>query len=137
MYPKELVERIRKETSLLCDKELLTTKDVDMAFQDDFFILFFNSVCGCTARVVRPGLELTYDKFREFKIPVYSVFAGVELSACESAREKIKGYPPSSPSVFVIRKRKVIFALERHDLHSMTGDEMADKLVKFVEKNLG
>ncbi len=131
MYPKELVDKIRRETVSFGLVELKSEQEVKKAFSENSFILFFNSVCGCTSRVVRPGLALLV---KDTKIPIYSVFAGADFSACEYARSLIKGYPPSSPSLFIIKNGEVLFALERQQLHSMTGEDVYSEVVSFLKE---
>jgi putative YphP/YqiW family bacilliredoxin len=44
------------------------------------------------------------------------VFAGQDAEATERARSYFTGYPPSSPSVALLRDGKLVFMLQRSDI---------------------
>jgi putative YphP/YqiW family bacilliredoxin len=57
-----------------------------------------------------------------------TVFAGADIEATERARSYFKGYPPSSPSIGLIRKGELLFLLERHQIEGRDAAEIAEVL---------
>lgn len=57
-----------------------------------------------------------------------TVFAGQELEATEKAREYFVGYPPSSPSVALLRDGELVYMMERHQIEGHTHLEIAEAL---------
>jgi putative YphP/YqiW family bacilliredoxin len=49
---------------------------------------------------------------------VATVFAGADIEATERAREYFAPYPPSSPSVGLMRDGKLVFMLQRRDIET-------------------
>jgi putative YphP/YqiW family bacilliredoxin len=132
MYPKEITEPIREELIEAGIKELKTTEDVDLAFKNKNFLLVVNSVCGCSGSSMRPGVIEALD---EHSVLTFSVFAGVDLEATSYARSLIKGFEPSSPSVFLIKDGEVLFALERHDIQSRHFEDIKEELLDAFSKH--
>src|ERR1700749_1299941 len=113
-YPEFFVEPMRQELTRLGVEELRTPEEVDAAVKSTPGVLMMvvNSVCGCAAGKARPGIALG---LRHTSRPdrVATVFAGADMAATDRAREYFPGYPPSSPSVGLLRDGKLIFMLER------------------------
>ncbi len=110
--------------------EPLTTPDqVDDALEDESgtVLVIVNSVCGCAAGSARPGAMMA---LQHSTIPDRSVtvFAGVDRDAVESARERMAGYAPSSPSMGLFKDGEQVFMLERTDLQEMNSDQVAAAL---------
>src|SRR5699024_11937430 len=72
-------------------------------------------VCGCAGGVARPAAAnaIHYDKRPDHLV---TVFAGQDREATEQARTYFEGYPPSSPSMAMLKDGKIITMLERHDI---------------------
>jgi putative YphP/YqiW family bacilliredoxin len=47
-----------------------------------------------------------------------TVFAGADMAATDRARSHFAPYPPSSPSVALLRDGQVVFMLERRDIET-------------------
>ena len=104
MYPEFFIAPMREELTQLGVKELRTVGDVDEAVtkSSGTLMVVVNSVCGCAAGKARPGVALA---LRHDTKPdaVATVFAGADVEATERARSYFTGYPPSSPSIALMR----------------------------------
>lgn len=119
-YPEEFTKPMREELINAGIKELLTEEQVIEAFQEKEFILFINSVCGCSAGVARPAIiELS----KHTKLPIYSVFAGVHRQATTKAREYLES-EPSSPSISLIKNGKEIWHYSRSKIQNSSVEEI-------------
>ena len=60
MYPAELVQPMKQDLTQVGFKELTTSAAVDQAIQNnqDTLLVVVNSVCGCAAGNMRPGVKL-------------------------------------------------------------------------------
>ena len=58
-----------------------------------------------------------------------TVFAGQDVEATTKARAYFTGYPPSSPSIGLLKDGKVVFMLERWQIEGRSADEIAKDLV--------
>jgi putative YphP/YqiW family bacilliredoxin len=58
----------------------------------------------------------------------YSVFAGQETEATERARGYFTGYPPSSPSIAILRDGQLVYMLPRRDIESREAPAIAADL---------
>ncbi len=129
MYNPTLVQPMREELSSLGIKELLTTEEVDLTLRDakDTVMVVVNSVCGCAAGGLRPGVA---ESLKNEKVPalVTTVFAGQDKEATERARSYFEGYPPSSPSIAILKDGDVVYMLQRRDIEGFSPVEIAQKL---------
>ncbi|MBS3149431.1 BrxA/BrxB family bacilliredoxin, partial [Candidatus Woesearchaeota archaeon] len=90
-------------------------------------------VCGCGAGTARPGLLLS---LKNNKIPnkIFTVFAGVDREATEKARSYFRDYPPSSPSMFLFKDNKLVFALERSNIEGKELEKLSSLLTEAYNK---
>ena len=86
-----------------------------------------NSVCGCAAGKARPGVAMALQHGVKPDM-VTSVFAGADVEATERARGYFPGYPPSSPSVALLRDGKLVYMLERHQIENQEAGGIASEL---------
>jgi putative YphP/YqiW family bacilliredoxin len=56
------------------------------------------------------------------------VFAGGDLEATDRARAYFAPYPPSSPSVGLLRDGKLVFMLQRSEIENRDARQIADRL---------
>lgn len=88
MYPLELVQPMKNDLTQVGFKELLNAKEVDEAISSSkgTMLLVVNSVCGCAAGNMRPGVKksLTHTNIPQ---ALYTVFAGVDAEAVNQARQ--------------------------------------------------
>lgn len=131
MYDPRLVEPMRKELSSLGVEELTTAAQVDevLSAAQGTVLVVVNSVCGCAAGGARPGVALA---LKHAKLPekVVTVFAGQDKEATEQARSYFHGYPPSSPSMALLKNGEVVAMLQRRDIEGHSPQEIAAQLVQ-------
>jgi len=129
MYPPELVKPMKEDLTSVGFNELLNADAVDQAIQNNkgTLLLVVNSVCGCAAGNLRPGVKLsvTGDHVPD---ALTTVFAGVDGEAVAQARKHFLPYPPSSPSVGLFKDGKLVHFLERHHIEGGTAQMIANNL---------
>lgn len=136
MYDPQMVKPMREELTQLGVEELLTPEDVDAAVSgtEGTLLLIVNSVCGCAAGGARPGVALAL-KNEKKPSKLATVFAGMEKDATNKAREYFVGYPPSSPSMGLLKNGEIVHMLERQDIEGKSPQEIAANLTSAFEKH--
>ena len=127
-YPEHFLAPMRDELTRLGFEELRTAELVDAAVQrPGTTLLVVNSVCGCAAGKARPGIALA---LRNGARPDHlaTVFAGGDIEATARAREHFLPYPPSSPSVALLKDGKLVYMMERRDIEGSPADVIAARL---------
>jgi len=128
MYDPIAVQPLRDELTRAGFSELRTPRDVDEALSaKGTSLVAVNSVCGCAAGQARPGLALAA-KDPNAPEKLLTVFAGVDAEATARARAYFTGYPPSSPSIAILRDGRLVFMLERRDIQQMDAPRVAAAL---------
>jgi putative YphP/YqiW family bacilliredoxin len=129
MYPEILVVPMREELTRLGIQELRTAADVDRVLLSSpgATMVVVNSICGCAAGRMRPAVRLALENPT---IPnnIASVFAGQDKEATERARSYFTGYPPSSPSIAILRDGKLVYIMQRRDIESRDAAAIAADL---------
>ncbi|MCX8081597.1 MAG: BrxA/BrxB family bacilliredoxin [Bacteroidia bacterium] len=128
MYPEELVRPMKNELISSGFVELLTPEVVNEEFKKSGTLLMvINSVCGCAAGACRPGVKLS---LQHPKKPdrLATSFAGFDIEAVAEARKHFLPYPPSSPSIALLKDGKLVFFMERHQIEGRTAQQIADIL---------
>ena len=119
---------MRKELTDLGATELRSAKDVDdFVAQPGVTMLVVNSVCGCAAGKARPGIAQALEHANR-PGAIGTVFAGADLEATERARTYFTGFPPSSPSIALLRGGKLLYMMERRDIEASSADRIAAQL---------
>ena len=129
-YPEPFIAPMREELARLGFEDLRTPEAVDAAVkQAGTTMVVVNSVCGCAAGKARPGIALA---LRQGKRPdrLTTVFAGADVEATETARGHFAPYPPSSPSIALLKDGKVVYMMERRDIEGRSADMIAAELQK-------
>ena len=127
-YPEPFIAPMRAELTRLGVRELRTTVDVDQAVAaPGVTMIIVNSVCGCAAGKARPGVAMALQHDRRPDL-VGTVFAGGDLEATDRARAYFAPYPPSSPSVGLLRDGKLVFMLQRSDIENRDARQIAERL---------
>src|SRR5690606_13039682 len=99
MYPQELTAPMKQELVNAGFESIETVEKVDEAINSKGTVLcVINSVCGCAAGTMRPGVILS-TKHNKVPAKMVTVFAGVDGDAVNQARKYTLPYPPSSPSI--------------------------------------
>jgi putative YphP/YqiW family bacilliredoxin len=130
-YDERFITPMRQELTRLGVQELRTASEVDQALAEEKepTLLVVNSMCGCAARNARPGIAMALDQSDKKPVKMTTVFAGQDLEATARARQYITGYPPSSPSIALLKDGDVAYMLERHQIEGRTADAIAQDLV--------
>jgi putative YphP/YqiW family bacilliredoxin len=130
-YPEMMIAPMRREMTELGAQELRTSDAVDTFLdqaKDGTAIIVVNSVCGCSAGSMRPGLSLALQQ--GLKPDAFgTVFAGADLEATERARQLFLPHPPSSPAVAVFRDGELVFMLERQRIQGKPPEAIAGALL--------
>ncbi|GGH13432.1 BrxA/BrxB family bacilliredoxin [Silvibacterium dinghuense] len=130
MYPEIMVIPMREELTRVGIKEARTPADVDAALaQPGTTMLVVNSICGCAAGKMRPGVRLA---LQNSVVPDQSitVFAGQDREATERARSYFDGNPPTSPAVAILRDGKLVYLMQRFVIESNTAPAIAGELAR-------
>lgn len=117
-YPEPFIAPMRDELTRLGVRELRTPAEVDAAAGSSGTVMIVvNSVCGCAAGKARPGIAIALQHAKKPDL-VGTVFAGADIEATDRARALFAPYPPSSPSVGLMKDGKLVFMLERRDIET-------------------
>ena len=138
MYPEPLLTPMREELTRLGVEELRTVEAVDAKLRDakGTSLVVVNSVCGCAARNARPAVAQALGGTAK-PDHMYTVFAGQDSDATDRARSYFTGYPPSSPSIGLLKDGQVVFMLERWQIEGRASTEIAADLRGALEKYCG
>jgi putative YphP/YqiW family bacilliredoxin len=127
-YPEQFIAPMRAELTGAGVRELRSPSDVDQALAlPGTVMIVVNSVCGCAAGKARPGIVMALEHERKPDL-VATVFAGADVEATARAREAFLPYPPSSPSVALLRDGKLVYMLERRQIETRDAGSIANML---------
>jgi putative YphP/YqiW family bacilliredoxin len=129
MYPAELVKPMKEDLTNVGFQELSNAAEVDQTIQNTqgSLLVVVNSVCGCAAGNMRPGVKLSLQNDKK-PSALTTVFAGVDTDAVAQARKYFLPYPPSSPSIALFKDGKLVHFLERHHIEGGTAQMIAANL---------
>lgn len=129
MYPAELVKPMKEDLTNVGFQELSNASEVDQTIQNTqgTLLVVVNSVCGCAAGNMRPGVKLSLQHDKK-PSALTTVFAGVDTDAVAQARKYFLPYPPSSPSIALFKDGKLVHFLERHHIEGGTAQMIAANL---------
>lgn len=137
-YMKEVVQPMREELVREGVLELTTPEEVEQALEGEAAqgttLVVVNSVCGCAAGLARPAVAAAIKNERK-PDHLYTVFAGQDREATAKAREYFTGYPPSSPSIALLKDGAIVTMLERHQIENRTADEIHAELVELFNEH--
>ena len=128
---------MRAELTRVGARELRTPGDVDGFVKSDGTVMVVvNSICGCAAGKARPGIAMA---LQHEKRPdgVGTVFAGADIEATARAREYFAPYPPSSPSVALLRDGQLVWMLQRRDIETRDALSIAQELKAAFDRYCG
>ena len=127
-YPEQFIAPMRAELTRLGARELRTTDDVDQAVHSSGTVMIVvNSICGCAAGKARPGIAIALQQGRRPDL-VATVFAGADTEATDRARQYFVPYPPSSPSIALLRDGQLVWMMERRDIEPRDAASIAAHL---------
>src|SRR5947209_2651225 len=128
MYPELMVMPMREELTRLGIKEARTAGDVDNAVkQPGTTMVVVNSICGCAAGKMRPAVRAALQNGARPDQSI-TVFAGQDRDATDKARAYFTGYPPSSPSIGILRDGELVYMMQRSDIETSDAQTLAFKL---------
>lgn len=137
MYPEIMCIPMREELTRLGIEELHTADQVDRAVKaPGTTMVVVNSICGCAAARMRPAVRLALQNAVRPE-HAYSVFAGQDTEATERARSYFTGYPPSSPSIAILRDGQLVFMMPRRDIESREAPAIAADLKATFDRLCG
>ena len=129
MYPEEVVKPMKLELTSNGFKELSNDDDIKNMIENGSAVIMVNSVCGCAAANARPGV---ISSLNNEKTPnnLFTVFAGVDREATDSARELMFPFPPSSPCIALFKDGELVHMLERHHIEGRDANMISQNLVQ-------
>lgn len=127
-----MIYGMRAELAELGIEEAKTTEAVTEAVEntDGTLMVVVNSVCGCAAGGVRPGIAMALQNSENKPDRAITVFAGADIDATDTARDYFTGYPPSSPAIGFIKDGKLVQMFERRDLEGRNPMVIAQSLIE-------
>ena len=138
MYPEIMVIPMREELTRLGIEELRTAEAVDQTLKTraGTVMVVVNSICGCAAGRMRPAVRMAMQNSIR-PDHAFSVFAGQETEATERARSYFTGYPPSSPSIAILRDGQLVYLMPRSDIERREAPAIAADLKAAFDKLCG
>lgn len=135
-YPDFMTQPMREELTRLGVEELKTAEAVDDALKNasGTVMVVVNSICGCAAGRARPGIARALEHATRPEKMV-TVFAGADLEATEKARGYFTGYPPSSPSIGLLKDGKLVFMMERRQIEGQGPQQIAEELTRAFDQH--
>src|SRR5437762_9837463 len=130
-YPEIMIQGMRQELTQLGIEETKTSEAVAEAVEktDGTVMVVVNSVCGCAAGGVRPGIAMALANSPNKPDRSITVFAGADIDATETAREYFTGYMPSSPAIGFLKGGELVQLFERKDLEGRPPNVIAQTLI--------
>jgi|SRR5215472_4603265 len=130
MYPEIMVMPMREELTRLGIKETRTADEVVSAVkQPGTTMVVVNSICGCAAGKMRPAVRAALQNPAKPDHTI-TVFAGQDREATDKARTYFTGYPPSSPSIGLLRDGEIVYMMQRSDIETSDPQTIALELAR-------
>ena len=135
MYPELMVIPMREELVRAGISETRTAEDVDAALAvPGTTMLVVNSICGCAAGKMRPGVRMALANAANQPDHKITVFAGQDREATEKARSYFEGQPPTSPAIAILRDGKLVYLMQRYIIEQSTAPQIAGELVRAFDE---
>jgi putative YphP/YqiW family bacilliredoxin len=135
IYPEEMVWPMREELTRVGFRELRTAAAVDdlLGRSKGTVLVVVNSICGCAAGKARPAVANALSQAARPDV-LATVFAGQDSEATARARDYFTRYPPSSPSIALLRDGKLVYMLERRDIEGRDPFSIAEDLTSVLDR---
>lgn len=135
-YPEMMVAPMREDLVKIGFTELREAGHVDAFLEGErrTVLVAVNSVCGCSAGMMRPAVYLSLQGEKKPEV-LTTVFAGQDLEATERLREFITGYPPSSPCVALFKDGELAYFMERHQIEGRHPEDIAADLMAAYDEH--
>ena len=92
-------------------------------------LVVVNSVCGCAAGKARPGVVHALQTAEVKPHKAITVFAGADIDAVDRVRERLAGYPPSSPCFALFRDGEPVYMMHRFQIEGRNAQAISADLV--------
>ncbi len=131
-YPEMMIQGMRHELAQLGIEETKTPEAVKSAVEntDGTVMVIVNSVCGCAAGGVRPGIAMALQHSENKPDKAITVFAGADIDATDVARDYFTGFQSSSPAIGILKNGELVKMFERRDLEGRPPQLIAQNLVE-------
>ena len=130
MYPEALVIPMKEELTENGFSELKTPEEVNKQLESKgTTLVMINSVCGCSAGTARPGALMAVHNTTKKPDHLTTSFAGFDVDAIRTLRERLKPYPPSSPAVALFKDGELVHMIERHHIEGRSAQMIAHNLI--------
>jgi putative YphP/YqiW family bacilliredoxin len=134
-YSELMIRPMREELTRIGVEELRTPEQVDEVVNTSgTLMVVVNSICGCAAGKARPGIARALQHVNK-PDKVATVFAGADIEATERARSFFTGYPPSSPSIALLKDGKLVWMLERRQIEGRDAWQVAQELTTAFDQH--
>ncbi|HWI61332.1 MAG TPA: BrxA/BrxB family bacilliredoxin [Symbiobacteriaceae bacterium] len=130
---KPMIQGMREEMTRIGFTELKTVEEVEGALPaaKGTTVVFVNSMCGCAGGIARPGMALALRQGAQVD-NLFTVFAGQDKEATEKARTYFAPYPPSSPSIAILKDGKLVSMVERSQIEGSSPQAVAERVAAAV-----
>jgi len=130
MYPEQIVIPMKEELTENGFSEMKTPEEVISQLESKgTTLVVINSVCGCSAGTARPGVLMAVHNTKKKPDHLATSFAGFDLDAVRTLREKLLPYPPSSPAVALFKDGELVHMIERHHIEGRSAQMIAHNLI--------
>lgn len=138
MYPEPMIAPMREELTRIGIKETRTAAELEKAVsQPGTTLVVVNSICGCAAGKMRPAVRAALQNSGAKPDQSVTVFAGVDRDATDKARSYFEPWPPSSPSIGLLREGKLVYFMPRAAIETSDAPSIAAKLAEAFEQFCG
>jgi putative YphP/YqiW family bacilliredoxin len=130
-----MVIPMREELVRAGIQETRTAEEVDATVsKPGTTLVVVNSICGCAAGKMRPGVRLALSNAAHQPDHKITVFAGQDREATDRARSYFEGNPPSSPAIAILRDGKLVYLMQRYIIEQATAQQIAGELVRAFDE---
>ena len=130
MYPADIVIPMKEELTENGFSELTTTTAVsEQLGKEGTTLVMINSVCGCSAGTARPGVLMAVAHAKKRPEYLTTSFAGFDVEAINSLRQRLLPYPPSSPAVALFKDGELVHMIERNQIEGRSAQMIAHNLI--------
>ncbi len=135
MYPADIVIPMKEELTENGFSELTTPTAVSEQLEKDgTTLVMINSVCGCSAGTARPGVLMAVAHAKKRPEYLTTSFAGFDVDAVKSLRQRLLPYPPSSPAVALFKDGELVHMIERNQIEGRSAQMIAQNLIAAFEE---
>jgi putative YphP/YqiW family bacilliredoxin len=135
MYPIQIVQPMKEELTENGFKELLNSSEVDEQLKKEgTTLVMINSVCGCSAGTARPGVLMAVNNATKKPDFLTTSFAGYDMEAIQTLRQRLMPYPPSSPAIALFKDGELVHFIERHQIEGRSAQMIASNLIHAFEQ---